>query len=490
MRKILYVLIVAFGLISCEKYLEVEPNNRVVVKTYDDVKSMLSTVLAEYTVTGYSNNKVKPDYRDKTRYLVFNYYAGLVDDSTYLDNYYGARNNAGLFYASLDWKYEFIHEGLWSDLYTNIGFYNTIIDELNGLEIAPSQEEKEIILGEAKFLRARDIFKLLQHFSPYKDNKLGIPLNLNSREVLTYDKRRRTQLEIYTIIIEELKEILKYTAKPTDYNIFYDKQMAHALLAQVYLFKGASGAAEEEDYTNAITHASAALENESMLSVDNLGDMFKMEEDERGVFKDRQYALFVYVPFEYPNYTLRDLTGPTASRWNPSRAQKASKWLTSLVKPDDARTLWIDPADGGIAKFWPHEDMNGTPIYCLFRIAELKLIKAEAYARNNNLAEARVELEDFQRNRINGYINFTGTNDEILDEILNERKLEFCYERDMVWLDLKRIGKGFQRPAMDQDEEEYKLYTIEDDDYRFTLPIPSVAELENNNIEQNPGWKI
>ena len=95
-------------------------------------------------------------------------------------------------------------------------------------------------------------------------------------------------------------------------------------------------------------------------------------------------------------------------------------------------------------------------------------------------------MEDFQRSRYQNYEGFKG--DDLLQEILNERRREFCLEQDVRWCDLIRNPKGWTRKSYQNEEE--PEYTIEDNDYRFCLPIPLEEELQNNHIRQNPGWNM
>lgn len=68
--------------------------------------------------------------------------------------------------------------------------------------------EYETITGEVKTIRAYYIFKLLQFFAPYNSDKLGIPLNLDSR--MLFPEGWLSQREVYRIVIRELEDVLEY----------------------------------------------------------------------------------------------------------------------------------------------------------------------------------------------------------------------------------------------------------------------------------------
>jgi hypothetical protein len=125
-------------------------------------------------------------------------------------------------------------------------------------------------------------------------------------------------------------------------------------------------------------------------------------------------------------------------------------------------------------------------LYQFWSAAEMYLIIAESYARSGNESEGKKWLEDFQKHRYSNYNGYQGN--DLLQEILNERRREFCYEYDMRWCDLSRLQTGWTRSSY--EDAEHPTYTLEDNDYRFTLPIPVKEELQYNDIEQNPGWLI
>jgi len=163
-----------------------------------------------------------------------------VDTDKYILSNFG-NNNKTVFVNTLDWKNTETPGVIWEKLYLNIGFFNTILDELDRVDASPAQAD--IVSCEAKVLRAWHLFKLLQYFSPYHSNELGIPVNLDAQLVGSYDARRRSQKEVYRILIDELTDVLECETSPREtYNVFYDKKIVNALLAEIYLFKGGSGA--------------------------------------------------------------------------------------------------------------------------------------------------------------------------------------------------------------------------------------------------------
>ncbi len=487
MKKIFsYILsaLFALSLSGCEKYLEVDPTNVRAVKTYDDVKSMMGGYLRMFTaVSSDALVGTTIPWQQAHTYLMFNFYADDLDTDRFIaSDYATSRMYLDVYVGSLNWQNPSMPGTIWNDLYLNIGFFNSVIDGVAG--VAATQAERDIVAMEARFLRAWYLFKAMQYFSPYKNDALGLPFNFDSRATTTYDGVRHTQTECYAAIISELEEVLACTTPPrATYNIFYDKDMVNALLAQVYHFKGGSGAAAADDYTEAIAHAKAVLDRRPILSLADYTP-FPDFANTLGILTGRskqpalvsassflQAGMYSIGPWD-PQYPTDDLWALYAD--NDIRRGKFFSSSRAITKFNHANPSW--------ATANPYQaDYRMT--FNFFHTADMHLIVAESYAHQND-GNARTWLESFRRERYNNYAPYTGS--DILAEILRERRREFCLEYDMRWLDLVRYPKGWTRKSYNDSKN--PTYTITADDYRFCLPIPLEQELQTNNIEQNPGW--
>lgn len=461
---------------GCSKYLEVEPTNVLAVSSYEDIKALMGSYLKSFITTQHKLSGTTIPYKNNKGKMVFQFYSDDLDYEQYLNNPFG-RNNRGFFNSSLDWKENTIPGIIWKEYYSNIGFFNTILTELGRLNNT-STEQREVIAGEAKFLRAWYLFKLMQYFTPYHNNEYGLPVNFDAEAVGSYDSKRKTQSEVYSLVISELNEILNYqSAERPGYSVFYDKKIVHALLAQVYHYKGGSGAGQKEDYGLAIEHAKKAMEGRQL---DNIADYNPMEAAETGFYKDKPAALIVHI-HSAPSNGLQSIIGIPVYQ-TPSVMQFATNELYNLYSDKDVRKAYFFNPDKSIIKF-EHPESYGLDMNFIFRVAELHLIIAESYARMGDTGQAKNWYETFMKNRVTGY-QYQG--EDVLDALLVERRKEFCFEDDMRWVDLTRIQKGWQRKALDKNDG--STYTLKDGDYRFCFPIPLEEELQYNKIKQNPGW--
>ena len=126
-----------------------------------------------------------------------------------------------------------------------------------------------------------------------------------------------------------------------------------------------------------------------------------------------------------------------------------------------------------------------------FRIAEVYLNLAEAYAASNQNGLASNILNTLRAARISGY-SPAYSQSAVMDEIKDERARELIGEGFRLW-DLKRWGDPVVRAAA-QDPgimiNDAALTGTVSDDIRFLWPIPKAETDANPNIagEQNPGY--
>ena len=186
--KITNILLVAILLTtaSCKDWLNMVPKNERVVSNIEDVKAELltywsSSTYASLPVASYGNSSALslPLYNDVNAQLAM--YEDNLDMLTF--NTHSDINAKCMthYYQDINWKGINLANSLWDNGYTSIGFMNAILYDLDG--VTYTLAEYETIGGEARVIRAWNILKMLEFFAPYKNNQLGIPLNLNSENV-------------------------------------------------------------------------------------------------------------------------------------------------------------------------------------------------------------------------------------------------------------------------------------------------------------------
>ncbi len=131
----------------------------------------------------------------------------------------------------------------------------------------------------------------------------------------------------------------------------------------------------------------------------------------------------------------------------------------------------------------------------MFRIAEMYLIAAEAYAQAGDLTKANKYLKELEEMRIMdiNYQDYTSTN-TFMAELRKEREREMLGEGTRMF-DLKRWHMGVKRGTPQQEDlcnlPGSTTTTALDKPYgdvRMVWPIPKAEIDANPNVQQNPGY--
>ena len=483
MRYILFILLSFAGLTlgSCKKYLEVDPKSQRAIATVDDVKTVLAgylKVLKPGESVTFHSSVGDVMYFTPSYWSLFEFYSDNIafkqDYNTYI-NAVGAAN--GKTQAKLILLNNFsIPTTIWVQHYKSIGFLNVLLDELAdapGDAIVKKQLRNEMLI-----CRALYYYKLLQYFAPYKDSKIGIPVYTDTKSPFAgISIARNSQPEVFKFIIDQLTEALNSSA-PTDpnYNIFYRKVFINNFLAQLFWYKAESGAKESGDYGLAKKYATDALSGITLPATST------------------DYVNSLNGAYDYPVY----------QRWGGSSAFSeipyGQPFGSTAFKPHVAPDLYaiFDTADYRFKNFILADKTvrrpvvtspgNYTTAYNLFKPEEAYLIRIEATLKDpqsGSEAEARSLLNAFRRMRgVNS--DFTGS--DLNQEIINERRREFCFHTDFRWIDMKRFGIGTTRDNLLIFGNSYTV-TVEPNGYQFALPIPVDEELKLNPLmTPNPNW--
>lgn len=495
MKKLMTILLAAVLLASCDKFLDLKPENIKVVSTVEDYRDLLASYMRFLKTPNRSQMKVLGDYFCYPDFDVASDFAYRTGELTpnkksgYYDATLGEYTTAGV--ERLTW-YE--TPNMWDSYYTFLGPINMII---GGIETAEGDDERlrDYVKGEALVWRAYSYLKLLQYHSPYKTgNEYGVPIYLKPYEDPgNAMPARETQTTVYKQILSDCEEVLKLLERTpsTNWNCAYEPVFVHSLLAHIYWYKAMSVAAEETDWQNALEHAEFAMKGR--IFVYNPTVFVSLFDASAGKeFTNDEFNLRFIDGSN--NQMINVMSTYYQGSMSPSAETAPDPDFYALFKDDDVRkqayfrtqldnTVKYDKynisANTNIAVQWGLGSAGG--IIMLFRSAEMQLIKAEALYRLGREGEAREALNFFKQGRYLDVEN-SYTESDLLSEILKERKLEFYHEQDMWWLDMKRQGTRMERVVNGT------LYVLEPDDFRWCFPIPN-SELEaNKNMVQTPGW--
>lgn len=372
--------------------------------------------------------------------------------------------------------------GLWSPFYYYIFRCNAAIEGLgNSRGLTPSIKEQ--LLGEAKFLRAFFYFYLVNY---YGDACLALGTDPQVNAYLS----RSPVSAVYAQIITDLKDAKELLSSNyldgTLLNITADKVRptklaASALLARAYLYN--------KSYALAKAEATSVLSTSPGLpSLDN------------AFLKNSQEAIWQLLPIVTGHNTEDGWTfiipssGPSnVNDRNGNPVFLSPPLLNAFQAGDQRRVKWVKgivPTGSATTYFFPFKYKSATsnaPIteyQMVLRVGEQYLIRAEANAQLNLLNEAKVDLNVI-RTRAGLPGTQANTQQETLDSILQERRVELFTEMSHRWFDLRRFGKldevmNVITPA--------KANGAVWRSYQQLFPLPFTDLERNRHLVQNSGY--
>lgn len=351
----------------------------------------------------------------------------------------------------------------WNSAYSQIYAANAVIQGVaSSSKLA--QVDKDQLTGEAMFVRGLLHFYLLQLYG-------DIPYITTTDYKINIGVSRMPSAEVYSHCIEDITAASKLLpeAYPTLGRVRPNSYAAKALLARIYLYNGS--------WAEASDNASAVLNNtETYIWQNDLNSVF---------LKESTTAIWQLMPRTATRNT--DEGATFIFSFGPPPLTALSEGLINAFENGDLRkTNWIKGVTDGTTtwyhayKYKKSRTSNPAQEYpIVLRLAEQYLIRAEARAQQGELIGAKEDLNKIRNTAGLGDTEAV-TQAEILDAILQERRVEFFTEYGHRFFDLKRSGK--------LDE----FLSVTKPDWNNTdrlLPIPqSEINLNPNIAPQNLGY--
>lgn len=389
------------------------------------------------------------------------------------DDVYKGGQNGGAGDDSYQWTYSAPtgdHNNLWAKYYSVINMANRVIKGSEGVTPVNDAEAKakSNCIGSALFIRAYTYMDLLRFFSDFgKHDSYGIPYS--ETPVVLETLGRNSVNECFTKIKQDLEKAIPLLSQETPTDAGYASQnAAKALLARVYLY--------ERNYDQAYKYASEVLAQNPIATMTEYADIWSDKSNKE-------------ILFELPKSAGEETIGTVFfGADNSSVFEPSSELIDSYSDGDIRRNLFIGDGvdrDGvpvkRVIKYQGTASNVGLADQKMLRSSEMLLVMAEAKAYTN-VAESSRLLNDLRKERIEGWIATDYTaKEELLDEILIERRRELCYEGHRFF-DMRRFNLPIYKPMIDK--------TLAVDDYRRIQPIP-LAEMQGNPViaaQQNAGY--
>lgn len=437
MNKIILIIaafVLLAGTTGCKKYLDIEPVGRVIPKTEDDFRALLTAAYVSF-----------PEHKSllaaRTDELILDEWA--TDYSALKDIYIWKD-------ASADpTTFEFPYAAFYTALF-NANHVIAEVENEAGKTAVTAQ-----LKGEAYLMRAYVHFELLNLYAkPYNKATAaadrGIPLSLKIDIEQNYAPA--TVEVVYAQILADIeagRSLLNTATFEAGKNYRFTTRAALALLARVREFRG--------EWAQALDIAKQALARNNKL--EDLNSSTRL-----------------------PNHyqSVENIMSMESAFRMRGAAMISDHLLGIYDQQNDLRfSLYFSKSGGDYIPVKGDDDA----LKISFRNGELYLIQAEAALQTDDLALARQSLLALKAKRLKPALYLTEESRinalgkaPLLEEILAERERELALEGHR-WYDLRRYGQ----PAI-RHETGGNTYSLQLNDPRYTLRFPKAAVANNPNL--------
>lgn len=485
-KKYLKLILGAFLImtfVSCEKFLDVEPQQSVsdenVYTSHDGVINALH---------GAYDRLAGPQLYAGTSIFHSDLLAN-SGDMVWLGTFIG--------YRQMNWKSLDPNDGTigakWIRSYLTINMANNIIENLDVVK----EQNRALVEAEALFIRGILYFELVRFYaSPYvkgdANSQPGVPLLLKPTTAASQIEfpSRASVNDVYTQVVIDLKKAKQLMSashvKPSDNGGKASASAAAAFLARVYMaMEQWDLAAEEADYVISEMGGYLSLNSTPRAAFNNDSytkeDVFMIRQNatsNAGQANDGITTFFASLPglgrgdlqineSHFSIYEENDLRSTVTN--NPD--------IGSIGDVPGMFYIGVGTNDGGVnSTKWGKFDAY-IPVV---RLAEMILTRAEANFRNGSTIGAE-PLNDINAIRLRaGVSEWTELS---LQSIYEERYRELCFEGHNLH-DIRR----FRKSVVGQSGSPYVGESIPWNDGRLVLPIPQREIDVNKNLVQNSAY--
>lgn len=499
MKKILRYIVSGITLLylgSCSGFLDQKPHGKLEqsdINNVADCQKLINGIYAVWETTGgYSKTlTLAPDIQCDLAYSV-------ITSTNDLGNIYGWKFSSGEEYVT----------SAYSTLYKVISNVNLLLQHKDGIAVAEDQKVMfDNLIGAAYFSRALAYTELAKLFSEaYDPAKAESQLGVSIWSTFGIGNPGRSSLaETYEQIFEDLKLAKQLVNEDAADSKRITQGAVDALYARVYLYM--------QNWTEAAAAASRVIENTKYSLADASDFTVRADNTISGADSTDFYRMWRYdrsneIIWKL-SYNINDMPGALGYLFC---LRNGSTYSVCYVPSAEILGMYDQQNDGRFHTYFTEGSIKGSPWYIMnkypgnpdfqtgskyvysnmpkvFRLAEMYLIRAEAYARSVPAREdlANADLASLRSKRIKNYVHTNKNGAALLQEIKDERVKELYMEGQRLY-DLKRYNDGFSRTPQVQTISPDDKLNITPGNFRFIWPIPSHEMNANKNMVQNPGF--
>lgn len=390
---------------------------------------------------------------------------------------------------------------MWAELYNDVLVANYVIERVQ--EAEGTQAERDNLMGEAYFLRARSYLELANIYAPVYDaatarQQMGVPLRMGTGVVNDYE--RNTLQEVYDQILSDLKSAIRlFDSAGINLSLWHpNKKVALLLLSRTYLYMG--------EWQKVVETASQVIES-CPQGLYNL----RMQPNAASITQSNPEVLHTYgscaqlIVTDHEGIQQNEVPNLYKDASSSVAVYGISQSLRQAFHEGDVRpyTYLIATSSGmDVPAKW-HTQFTKLGAYS-YRLSEAYLSRAEAYAALDRTTEAMADVKKVIQNRVED-VNRVSFPSPTAPEgyalalrrfILDERRLEFCGENHR-WFDLRRSNAWYPHTLSHEFtlsssstsgstgvEQGKETYQLEAGSPNYVFELPEAETQINANIQK------
>ena len=360
----------------------------------------------------------------------------------------------------------------WKFCYDMVNQANTLINGVAASDM--SDIDKKELIGQGKAIRAFYYFQLameFQHTYSYDSSLASLPIYT---ELSLEGKALSSLEEVYTLIVTDLTDAVADLSDDRLGKSYINKAVANGILARVYQVM--------ENWEGAEIAAKAAYGGGSVAG--------SLDSANYGTgFDDISNSEWIWGSPQSPDQSNYYWGAPHAHADHFILSYAATFFnndFVNLFSATDSRNLFLNaygvPEDDYRHYITTKFTFNFDSDHPIMRTAEMILVEAEAKYHNGDPTGAHNLLYALQVDRDPNAVKSMNSGQDLLDEILVERRKELYAEIGVEWFDAKRYRKGITRTGNHRVGSEASLMP---DDKKFFLKIPQDEIDANDNIDDS-----
>ena len=366
---------------------------------------------------------------------------------------------------------------IWTNAYVVIKNANNAINAA-----VPASVNADQYKGEAYAIRALMYFELVRNYArPFTlaPNDPGVPVVTT----FNYEEKpaRSSVKDVYTQILSDLNKAYSLMTMYRG-SAYFSKYGARALEAKVYQTMGdwekakmaALDVVTKGGFTLTSSSGYVAYWNNASVRSDKIETIFEVASD---VANNNAFDQIGYIYLTkgggygdiLATKQLYDLFAPTDVR---------KQLILDSTRRGQAGRAYLNIKYSNAAGSGDKDDTK------VLRFSDVVLILAEAYYNTGERANALKYLNQVAQQRDPSFAGYTSSTEQLLEDILTERRKELAFEGDRLW-DLVRLGRSWTKIS---NENPYRKIDVTADNKYLIFPIPQVELDANPSVTQNPGY--